>query len=262
MFDQSEDVLKLIKEEEKRLKEKVPSFLQETVKTSPSKIFQDYQKTQDPIFKQAAGESLQQLKQASEEPTKKRSLAKLGFLSSAASLNPIAAIGMLVNKKGSKMVYQAKKEPESILEKPKEKSVVTEYSGLELDKDYQGEFTMYNPEEGQTDKDPHILASNKHIDEALTKDYDVVLAAGNRSIPLGTIVQIPELGAIGIVEDRMNKRYDLPDDNRFDILTSKGVDARQFGRQKLTFKVIGHDNRENTKIDTSMRKKFLAQNEK
>jgi hypothetical protein len=106
-----------------------------------------------------------------------------------------------------------------------------------------GEFTMYNPVRAQTDETPTIMASGKKI-------YDGAIATGDRGIPFGTRIYIPELKKVFTVEDRMNKRY-MPSvygKNTFDIPTATGalsdIDrAKKFGRQQLHFVVIGHDGR-------------------
>lgn len=103
----------------------------------------------------------------------------------------------------------------------------------------EGEFTSYNPVEGQTDSTPNIMASGKKV-------YDGAIATGDRSIPFGTKVYVPELDRVFIVEDRMNKRY-MPDQNNgkqfFDIVTATGTKedvqkSKNFGRQKLHFIIL------------------------
>lgn len=108
---------------------------------------------------------------------------------------------------------------------------------------YRGEVTMYNPTPGQTDSSPTIMASGKKI-------YDGAIATSDYNMPFGTRVYIPELDKEFIVEDRMNRRYEPQKygSTVFDILhtktDSKAIEeAKRFGRQKLTFVIVGHDGR-------------------
>ena len=103
----------------------------------------------------------------------------------------------------------------------------------------EGEFTSYNPVKGQTDSTPNIMASGKKV-------YDGAIATGDRSIPFGTRVFVPELHRVFTVEDRMNERY-MPEQNNgkqfFDIVTATGTKediqrSKNFGRQKLHFFII------------------------
>jgi len=112
-----------------------------------------------------------------------------------------------------------------------------------------GEFTMYNPHPAQTDSRPREMASGKEI-------YDGAIAAGDRGIPLGTKVYVPQLDRTFIVEDRMNKRYDDPKKAYFDIPTygstsKESKAAKEFGRRKLDFIITGHDGREDTRIQAA-----------
>lgn len=105
-----------------------------------------------------------------------------------------------------------------------------------------GEFTMYNPSVHQTDDRPHEMASGRKI-------YEGAIASGDRNLPFGTKVYIPQLDKTYIVEDRMNKRYDSATTSYFDIptVTATGSDkktAKNFGRQKLDFVIVGHDGRD------------------
>lgn len=109
-----------------------------------------------------------------------------------------------------------------------------------------GEFTMYNPHPSQTDSRPREMASGKEI-------YDGAIAAGDRGIPMGTKVFIPELNRTFVVEDRMNKRYDDPKTPYFDIPTYSSTSkdsaaAKEFGRRKLSFVITGHDGRADTRV--------------
>lgn len=96
------------------------------------------------------------------------------------------------------------------------------------------QFTVYNPDPSQTDSRPREMASGKEI-------YDGAAASGNRNIPLGTKIFVPELGRTLTVEDRMNKRYHAPGRmDYFDIATTTADEktkfkAKQFGRQNLSF---------------------------
>lgn len=96
------------------------------------------------------------------------------------------------------------------------------------------QFTIYNPDPRQTDSRPREMASGKEI-------YDGAAASGNRNIPLGTQIFVPELNKYLTVEDRMNKRYHQPGkQDYFDIATTTADEktkfkAKQFGRQNLSF---------------------------
>lgn len=56
------NVSSILKDEEDELKSQLPSFLSSTANTSPSKLLQDYEKTGNSLFKNAAGRALQFLK--------------------------------------------------------------------------------------------------------------------------------------------------------------------------------------------------------
>lgn len=104
-----------------------------------------------------------------------------------------------------------------------------------------GEFTMYNPSAAQTDSRPREMASGATI-------YDGAIATGDRTIPFGTLVHVPQLNRTFTVEDRMNKRYDATSTPYFDIPTVKAsikdkYNAKQFGRNKMDFIIVGHDGR-------------------
>lgn len=99
----------------------------------------------------------------------------------------------------------------------------------------QGEFTSYNPESKQTDNTPLIMASGKKV-------YDGAIATGDRSIPFGTKIYVPELNRVFTVEDRMNIRYspDKYGKQVFDIVTPTASNkdkksSKDFGRQQLHF---------------------------
>lgn len=95
-------------------------------------------------------------------------------------------------------------------------------------KEQTGEFSAYNPVKSQTDNTPTIMASGKKI-------YEGAIASGNRDIPFGTKVYIPELNKTFTVEDRMNERYDQPDKHYFDILMKTPKEAKEFGRKQMNF---------------------------
>lgn len=98
------------------------------------------------------------------------------------------------------------------------------------------EVTNYTPEKGQTDSRPLEMASGKRV-------YDGAIATGDRSIPFGTKVYIPELKKEFTVEDRMNKRYDKSNKQKkdfIDIVHAKAnkktkQKALEFGRKQLSF---------------------------
>jgi len=105
--------------------------------------------------------------------------------------------------------------------------------------------SMYNPHPSQTDADPFTMASGKKV-------YDGAIATGDRTIPLGSLVELNNRRYT--VEDRMNKRYDQP--SQFIDLVNpdpNGAGAsRQFGRKQLPFKIVGHDGRSSTKSTTAL----------
>lgn len=111
------------------------------------------------------------------------------------------------------------------------------------------EATMYNPDQKQTDSSPTIMASGKKI-------YDGAIATSDYKMPLGTQVYIPQLNRIFTVEDRMNRRYSPETYGKivFDIPTTSSGEsdkntAKGFGRQKLTYVVVGHDGRKEVKAE-------------
>lgn len=98
------------------------------------------------------------------------------------------------------------------------------------------EVTNYTPEKGQTDARPREMASGKEV-------YEGAIATGDRSVPFGTKVYIPQLDKTYTVEDRMNKRFDKSAQQRRDFIdivharANKATKhkALQFGRQQLSF---------------------------
>ena len=81
-------------------------------------------------------------------------------------------------------------------------------------------MTAYSSDVWQTDDSPFITASNTHV------RHGIVAA---NFLPIGTKVKIPALYGeeVFIVEDRMNRRYDV----HMDIWMEETADARNFGLQ-------------------------------
>jgi len=105
-------------------------------------------------------------------------------------------------------------------------------------------FSRYTPDEKQTDSRPREMASGREV-------YDGAIASGDRSIPLGTEIYVPQHKRTYILEDRMNQRYDATSTPYFDIpfagnSRKEYTDALKFGRQNLDFVIKGHDGRKNT----------------
>ena len=93
--------------------------------------------------------------------------------------------------------------------------------------------TAYNAgDPRQTDDTPCIAANGENICKALAKGKKRCAA---NFVPLGSHLHVDKVG-VCLVTDRTNKRYR----NRVDIAMQKDEyhKARQFGRQKLTVKVI------------------------
>ena len=93
--------------------------------------------------------------------------------------------------------------------------------------------TAYNAgDPGQTDDTPCISASGENICKALAKGKKRCAA---NFVPLGSHLHVEKIG-VCLVTDRTNKRYR----NRVDIAMQKDKyhEARRFGRQKLTVKII------------------------
>ncbi len=93
--------------------------------------------------------------------------------------------------------------------------------------------TAYNAgDPRQTDDTPCIAANGENICKALAKGKKRCAA---NFVPLGSHLHVDKIG-VCLVTDRTNKRYR----NRVDIAMQKHEyhKARQFGRQKLTVKVI------------------------
>jgi 3D (Asp-Asp-Asp) domain-containing protein len=93
--------------------------------------------------------------------------------------------------------------------------------------------TAYNAgDPRQTDDTPCISASGENICKALAKGKKRCAA---NFVPLGSRLHVEKIG-VCLVTDRTNRRYR----NRVDIAMQKDEyhKARQFGRQKLTVKII------------------------
>jgi len=214
------------------------------------------------IEKEEAKNAFQTLYKIFEDKGQKKNLEG-GFSKIAAVLGVTGITGLTSLAtalfKGDTETVVKEQEVSPVKEEPKVESIVEKYAKIKENTPQKGQFTMYNPEPGQTDSTPNILASGKTIKQAQTeakeKGYDGIVAAGFRPLPLGTIVFIPELGKKLIVEDRMNERYNIAGDYRFDLISDSKEEAKQFGRKDLSFEILGHDGRENTKIDTSVLKK-------
>lgn len=78
-----------------------------------------------------------------------------------------------------------------------------------------------------TDSTPCITSSGYNICS------DPVGVVANNCYPFGTIVDIE--GVQYMVEDRMNRRYDC---SHWDIVKDSYDEAIQFGRKKLTIKIL------------------------
>lgn len=97
--------------------------------------------------------------------------------------------------------------------------------------------TAYNAgDPRQTDDTPCIAANGENICKALANGKKRCAA---NFVPLGSHLHVEKIG-VCLVTDRTNKRYR----NRVDIAMQKDEyhKARQFGRQKLTVKVIDISN--------------------
>ena len=93
--------------------------------------------------------------------------------------------------------------------------------------------TAYNAgDPRQTDDTPCISANGENICKALAKGKKRCAA---NFVPLGSRLYVEKIG-VCLVTDRTNKRYR----NRVDIAMQRDEyhEARRFGRQKLTVKII------------------------
>ena len=93
--------------------------------------------------------------------------------------------------------------------------------------------TAYNAgDPGQTDDTPCISANGENICKALAKGKKRCAA---NFVPLGSHLHVEKIGVCRVT-DRTNKRYR----NRVDIAMQRDEyhEARRFGRQKLTVKII------------------------
>jgi 3D (Asp-Asp-Asp) domain-containing protein len=93
--------------------------------------------------------------------------------------------------------------------------------------------TAYNAgDPRQTDDTPCISANGENICKALAKGKKRCAA---NFVPLGSHLHVEKIGVCRVT-DRTNKRYR----NRVDIAMQRDEyhEARRFGRQKLTVKII------------------------
>lgn len=96
-----------------------------------------------------------------------------------------------------------------------------------LKKTYIVSASAYSSSVDETDSTPFITASNTYV-------RDGIVAAN--FLPFGTAIKIPDIygDKIFIVEDRMNRRYQMNVDLWF---PSKAL-AKQFGRKTITIEVV------------------------
>jgi 3D (Asp-Asp-Asp) domain-containing protein len=87
------------------------------------------------------------------------------------------------------------------------------------------EVFAYSSSVDETDEDPFIMASGKHV-------YDGALACPSR-LEFGTEVEID--GVMYVCEDRMNRRY--RDKEVYDIWRQSKEDAYAWGRREISIKV-------------------------
>lgn len=108
-------------------------------------------------------------------------------------------------------------------------SILPQSGQREADKVVNAVFTAYTSTPDQTDSDPFIAASGKHV-------YDGMIAAN--WLPFGTKIKIPSLygDKIFTVDDRMNPRYGY---GRMDIwLNASKAEARQFGVKRVEIEIF------------------------
>ena len=86
-----------------------------------------------------------------------------------------------------------------------------------------GIFTAYNAIPAQTDDNPNITASGKHVAEGIV---------ANNCLPFGTRIVVNN--RIYEVQDRMNRRYGC---DNFDIFMWDYEEAIEFGVQKLDYNI-------------------------
>jgi len=91
----------------------------------------------------------------------------------------------------------------------------------------EADVTAYSSTPDQTDNDPFIMASGKHV-------YDGAIAAN--FLPFGTKVRFPDVygDKIFTVEDRMHRRFS----ERMDIWMETRREANTFGIQKIRYEVV------------------------
>lgn len=87
------------------------------------------------------------------------------------------------------------------------------------------EVSAYSSSVDETDEDPFIMASGKHV-------YDGALACPSR-LDFGTEVEID--GIMYVCEDRMNRRY--RDKENYDIWKQSKEDAKAWGRRVISIKI-------------------------
>lgn len=163
-------------------------------------------------------------------------------------LSSVALIGMLFNASSTVTVKQAE-EPALIMPATNPKiagDLMTRYerykslfnpeeSNLE-DKNSdshiviekgEAEVTAYSSTPDQTDGDPFMMASGKHV-------YDGAVAAN--FLPFGTKVRFPDIygDKIFTVEDRMHRRFS----ERMDIWMVTRREAEIFGIKKIRYEVV------------------------
>ena len=93
----------------------------------------------------------------------------------------------------------------------------------------EAEVTAYSSTPDQTDNDPFIMASGKHV-------YDGAIATN--FLPFGTKVRFPEVygDKVFTVEDRMNARYN--NEHIVDIWFPEKSQAKTFGKRMLTLEIL------------------------
>ncbi len=91
----------------------------------------------------------------------------------------------------------------------------------------EADITAYSSTPDQTDNDPFIMASGKHV-------YDGAIAAN--FLPFGTKVRFPEVygDKIFTVEDRMHRRFS----ERIDIWMETRRKAEVFGIKKIKYEIV------------------------
>ncbi|MCR4284041.1 MAG: 3D domain-containing protein [Parcubacteria group bacterium] len=163
-------------------------------------------------------------------------------------ISSIALVGMLLNASTTIPVEQEEEPAPSMPAKDikiagdliaryeKYKSLFSQEESIEKDEDNsshiiletgEAEVTAYSSTPDQTDNDPFIMASGKHV-------YDGAIAAN--FLPFGTKVRFPEIygDKIFTVEDRMHRRFS----ERMDIWMETRREAEVFGIKKIRYEVV------------------------